>query len=161
MSRGQVRWRWIPRQVPRQVMRQEEVSSWGRSWMHQSLQREQAGASSESGAQRQPLATRYLLGYPAPPDLFRRPLATELVAPPEGNRFGKSQISGSEGAGRAADAGLRTHSPRGGILRLREHLAEAFSPPSQPCSRPTTVPPEPFLPLLGSSISLKKMRLLI
>ena len=60
------------------------------------------------------------------------PRAAERVAPPEGTRCGKSRISGSEGAGRAADTGLRWHSPRGGTLRLREHLVEALTPPQAP-----------------------------
>ena len=77
------------------------------------------------------------------------PRTAERVAPPEGNRCGKSQLSGSEGAGRAADSDLRWHSLGGDTMRLREHLVQALSPPASPAAAQPRRPPQPFLPFWG------------
>jgi hypothetical protein len=82
------------------------------------------------------------------------PRATELMAPPEGNRCGKSQISGSEGAGRAAGSGLRWHRPKSGTLRLREHLVQALSPPASPAVPPPATFPAIFA-VFGSRVFKK------
>ena len=64
------------------------------------------------------------------------PRAAEREAPPEGDRCGKSHISGSEGAGRAADSSLRWHGLGGDTMRLREHLVQDLSPPASPAAPP-------------------------
>ena len=49
-------------------------------------------------------------------------------------RSDTDRISGSKGAGGAADAQLSTHGVEGGTSRLREHLVEALIPPPVPAA---------------------------